>query len=331
MKKSVLVAVIIILVGCLYFLIRNGDLISKNEDTVLFNQKLSHYGLFQGKISDLKPCDQAEIIELASQLFTDYAEKQRIIVLPRGKKMKGNGSGLPDFPDGTIIAKSFYYSKRILGKSTSRYIVETRLLLKDKAIWNAATYKWNASQDEAYLSTNGAMVPISFVDEKGKNRQIKYRIPSSQDCISCHPQEGQLMPIGPKLRNINLAVSRDKQLLNQIEYLNHKGKLEILDTKSIKTIANYKDESQPLSKRARAYLDINCAHCHNPAGLASYTQLDLRYELPFNETGIRLKQGNIPTRLTISGEMHMPKIGTTINHEEGINMIMDYIRNLTKH
>lgn len=331
MKISYLVAVVIILAVCLFILLRNGDLASKNEDTVLFSQKLSQYGLYQGKISDLKPSDRAEIIELASPLFTDYAEKQRIIVLPEGKKMKANGSGLPDFPDGTIIAKSFYYPKRISRKSTGKYIVETRLLIKDKAIWNAATYKWDTRQDDAYLSTNAATVPISFVDETGSTREIKYRIPSPEDCISCHRQEGQLMPIGPKLRNINLNVNRGKQLVNQIEYLRDKGKLGIGDTKAINTVANYNDEYQPMSKRARAYFDINCAHCHNPAGLASYTQLDLRYELPFTETGIKLKQGTIPTRITMSGEMHMPKRGTTINHDEGIKLLMEYTRNLKKY
>ena len=32
----------------------------------------------------------------------------------------------------------------------------------------------------------------------------------------------------------------------------------------------------PLEERARAWLDINCSHCHNPAGPANTTALDLR-------------------------------------------------------
>src|SRR5690606_30232616 len=37
------------------------------------------------------------------------------------------------------------------------------------------------------------------------------------------------------------------------------------------------DATAPLALRANAYLDINCAHCHNPNGLASITRLDLRW------------------------------------------------------
>ena len=33
-----------------------------------------------------------------------------------------------------------------------------------------------------------------------------------------------------------------------------------------------------LDERARAYLDVNCAHCHQPGGGASNSGLDLRWE-----------------------------------------------------
>ena len=34
---------------------------------------------------------------------------------------------------------------------------------------------------------------------------------------------------------------------------------------------------RPFEARARAYLDVNCAHCHNPAGPAHTSGLDLRW------------------------------------------------------
>jgi hypothetical protein len=69
-------------------------------------------------------------------------------------------------------------------------------LQKSKSQWNATTYKWNDTQDEAYLLQDGATVPIAFVDEKGKNRTIGYKIPSRADCISCHRQNDKILPIG---------------------------------------------------------------------------------------------------------------------------------------
>jgi hypothetical protein len=36
--------------------------------------------------------------------------------------------------------------------------------------------------------------------------------------------------------------------------------------------------SGPAAPLARAYLDVNCAHCHQPGGMASNSGLDLRWE-----------------------------------------------------
>ncbi len=37
------------------------------------------------------------------------------------------------------------------------------------------------------------------------------------------------------------------------------------------------DANAPLELRARAYLDVNCAHCHSPDGPAHTSGLDLRW------------------------------------------------------
>jgi len=34
--------------------------------------------------------------------------------------------------------------------------------------------------------------------------------------------------------------------------------------------ADWRDTHQPLDARARAYLDINCGHCHNPKGAGKH-------------------------------------------------------------
>ena len=43
------------------------------------------------------------------------------------------------------------------------------------------------------------------------------------------------------------------------------------------SVPNAYDASAPLEQRARAYLDVNCAHCHNPAGPAHTSGLDLSW------------------------------------------------------
>jgi hypothetical protein len=127
---------------------------TKNIDNVIsFNTKLSFYQLFKGRMAALEPNNGVETLQLSSTLFTDYAEKQRLIKLPKGKQVVLNGEGLPIFPEGTIIAKTFYYSD-VAGKG--RQIIETRLLILNKSKWNVATFQWNPAQNEAFLLTKGA-------------------------------------------------------------------------------------------------------------------------------------------------------------------------------
>lgn len=328
MKKSHIVILTLLLLPCILILLNDRGISGTIEDNMVFKQKLSEYGLYQGKLSDLVPCEEAETIEIASALFTDYAEKQRIILLPKGQKMKAKGNGLPDFPDGTIIAKTFFYQNKTNEKANTTHLLETRLLIKYQDQWNASTYQWNDTQSEAYLIKNGATVPVAFVDEKGNSKTTNYKIPSRTDCISCHRQNDKIFPIGLKLSNINTTVNREQHTVNQLEYLEQKGKLEITDISHIASAVDYRNENEPLEIRARAYLDINCAHCHNPNGTGYITQLDLRNETPIHQTGIWLKQGKIAYRMTISGELHMPKTGTTIPHDEGIQLILNYIKNL---
>lgn len=328
MKRSYIILIAVILVPCLLMLLNNGGITAKIEDNIVFKEKLSEYGLFEGNISDLNPCDGAFIMEIASSLFTDYAEKHRIILLPNGQKLKSNGDELPDFPDGTIIAKTFFYPNRRTGDLVTRSILETRLLIKNNSQWNAATYQWNGTQDEAFLLQDGATLPVVFEDKKGNSRTIDYKIPSRADCISCHRQSDKILPIGPKLRNMNIDVIREERTINQLAYLKEQDKLDIASIDEIEPTIDYRDESQPIEERARAYLDINCAHCHRPNGIAGITQLDLRYDTPIIETGIWLKHGKIAARMTAHGEMRMPQKGTTILHEEGLQLVLDYIQNL---
>ena len=328
MKKSHILILTLLMFPCFLIMLNDNGINDQIEDNLVFKQKLSDYALYKGNISDLIPCEKAEVLDIASALFTDYAEKQRLIILPKGQRMKARGNGLPDFPDGTIIAKTFFYQNIENQRTYRKHILETRLLIKHQGQWNASTYKWNDAQDEAYLLKHGATVRVSFIDEKGNSGKTNYKIPSRADCISCHRQNDQILPIGLQLRNINIVISRQQHYVNQLEYLQQKGKLDISNTNQIATTIDYSNEAEPLEKRARAYLDINCAHCHQPSGTGYITQLDLRNETPINLTAIWLKQGKIIYRMTTPGDLHMPKIGTTIQHDAGVKLILDYISKL---
>ncbi|MGF7025529.1 MULTISPECIES: hypothetical protein [Sphingobacterium] len=326
--KKVLILMGVLLIPILFIILNNTGRGTVAKDNIVFRDKLSDYNLFKGKIADLVPNDQGVSYELASALFTDYTDKKRVIFLPKGGKMIATDDGLPSFPDGTIIAKTFFYPPRDAVGDSRQWLLETRLLIHKDGQWNAATYQWNAAQDEAFLLMDSASVHVSFLDNKGVERQTNYIIPSRKDCMACHRQGNHLLPIGPKIRNLNRIIVHDGDSIQQLVRLTQ---MEALDLKSFKvsnSLPGYEDIGQSTANRARAYLEINCAHCHNPKGTAYMTMLDLRYESPLNETGIWLKQAKIIGRMSTLGEIHMPQKGTTVLHDEGILLIKTYLETL---
>ena len=294
-------------------------------NNVSFKGKLSEYALFKGSMPGLLPADGVVPIQIGSSLFTDYAEKQRLLKIPGGQKMVVKGNGLPSFPDGTLLAKTFYYSKS--GKGT-RLIVETRLLLYAGGKWNAATYRWNEAQSDAELLVEGATVPVYFEDRYGKYRHLEYKIPAQNDCGTCHRSGEELVPLGPQMRNLNIPVNVGGENVNQLAYFMQRGLFEQADITGIASLPDYKDSSLALAPRARAYLEMNCAHCHRETGTAGSTSLDLSFNTPFEKTGMGYNKENMVIRMSTMGEYHMPKIGTTTPDEEGVRLIRDYIKSL---
>ncbi|SDE43368.1 conserved hypothetical protein, HNE_0200 family [Dyadobacter soli] len=315
----------------LLWLVTAGMLPACNNDpqeisnNIPFKSKLSEYALFEGEPSGLRPAGNVVEVHIGSSLFTDYAEKQRLLKIPRSTRLLIAGNGLPVFPEGALIAKTFYYSKSANG---GRQIIETRLLHYSGGKWNLATYRWNAAQTDAELLTNGAAVPVDFEDLSGKRRHLTYRIPSQKDCGTCHRSGDRLVPLGPSARNLNIDVQVEGKRINQLTYLINRGVIAHSDVSKIASLPDYKDASHALAPRARAYLEMNCAHCHNETGTAANTSLNLSYTTPFDKTGIAYNKENIVIRMSTMGEYHMPKIGTTTPDDEGVRLIKDYIKSL---
>ena len=294
------------------------------ENEIAFPQKLTSFELYQGNISDLNPADGIFQYDLNTPLFTDYASKQRLIKLPKQGQMSITDQPVLSFPDSTIIAKTFYYTE---SENESHKILETRILIKRDEKWNVGVYQWNEEQNEAFLIKNGADTPITFY-HLGKMISTEYHIPSNAECTTCHNSNRSVSPIGPKLINLNRNHSQTKGQMNQLEYWKYLDKLngQLLN---IDGMPNWEDPSYPLSDRARAYLDVNCAHCHNPTGVARDFRLDLSYSTPLYSSGIPEVGSQIIYRMESSWEDEkMPKIGTTIQHEEGIELIKKYLNDL---
>lgn len=301
---------------------------SKNLDEFAINDmatNLSSYQIFEGNPTDLNPKSDYKLYELSSTLFTDHAEKQRLIKVPAGTSLSAIDDGLLDFPNGTIIVKTFFYYKDKRTPSKGKSLIETRLLIKKEEQWKVGTYRWNKAQTEATLITSSFDQTTNWIDQDGKANVIAYHIPSNLECKTCHLSFDQVVPIGPKTNNLNIEIYRNGFSQNQLTYLAEEGILNPVDISSFSTLPNYNNQDIDIDLRARAYLETNCAHCHSTGGFADDKKLRFSYETSLEDSQIIEYKSDIIAKME-SGTM--PKAGTTLLDEKGIELLRNFINTL---
>lgn len=220
---------------------------------------LSAFGFFVNAREQL-PGKGVTPYRLNTPLWSDGAEKLRFVYVPPGNQAHAQGGGLLDHPVGSALIKTFAFREE--GK---RRLIETRVLLHRTDGWAAFPYIWNGEQTDAKLAIAGGHASVTTP----AGVQIDYRIPNKNQCKECHGLSGKVTPIGPKARNL----SRD--WLVQMIAAGHLDRMP--DGADVLPVwENRADVSARLA--ARAYLEANCAHCHQPHATASNSGLDLRWE-----------------------------------------------------
>jgi len=295
--------------------------------TIHFESNLSAYSIFEGTPSNLIPSEDFELLELSSALFTDYAHKQRLVKVPEGTSITKLNDDSLDFPDGTILTKTFFYFNDERDTNLGKRIIETRLEIKAKGTWNIATYIWNESQTDATLSLEGQDTPVSWINSQGNNLSTVYHVPTQNECMTCHQSSSLINPIGPTLLNLNKTVNRDSIELNQLTHLQSIGILEQFPIADIPKMVDYNDLNASLSERGRAYLAINCAHCHNPKAwsISAEKDFDFRHEIHLEYSGILKRKKKISRNII---NLEMPFIGTTMMDEKGVALLVEYLNSL---
>lgn len=303
--------------------------------------KLSDYRLFTDSAGRV-PADGVRAYALNTPLFSDYAEKFRFVWMPRGTAAKYTATGVLDFPVGTTIVKNFAYPADFRAPETQVRVIETRLLVRKASGWVPLTYVWNAEQSEAVLKRAGAHVPVSFIDTAGVSRSIDYAVPNTNQCKQCHLSGDSVTPIGPTAANLNDGV--------QLGAMAAAGRLTGLPAAPPRLV-RWDDTAQPVASRARAYLEVNCGHCHSRTGFASNSGLYLQADEPDpahqgigkrpvaagrgsggREFGIApgAPDASILVHRMESNEpgVMMPQFGRSVPHAEGVALIRAYIADL---
>lgn len=154
-----------------------------------------------------------------------------------------------DFPEGTIIVKTFYYFKDERNPSNGKKLIETRILELKNGKWIAGTYMWNDEQTEAELINSGLDKTVNWVNENGTGKVISYHIPSNLECRTCHNSNREIVPIGPKTRNLNFEVMRNNMMQNQLAHFVNEGVLNSINPSSFASMPNFNNQSESLSGR----------------------------------------------------------------------------------
>ncbi len=223
-------------------------------------RSLSEFGFFAdagGRV----PTDGLIEYALNTPLYSDGADKLRYVYVPDGLSVVSDGDGLLQFPVGSAIVKTFAF-----GTSADQRFIETRVLLHRADGWVALPYRWNEDQTQATLALAGARLPITRPD----GVEVNYRIPNKNECKTCHSKDGEVIPIGPKVRNLSpqfLVALRERGALATIPAADR-----------AMPVWGDRAGNPDTASLARGYLDVNCAHCHQPGGMASNSGLDLRWE-----------------------------------------------------
>lgn len=316
-------------------------------------EKLSEYNFFVGPLNELKPNDRLLPYDLITPLFTDYAFKARFVFVPEGKSAPYDTSQVLQLPVGSCLVKNFYYPEDFNKPEGKRRIMETRLLVHREKGWDNLDYIWNDEQTEALLDNTGGIKKVSWTHYDGTKKEIDYLIPNKNQCKSCHwRNNASFSPIGPKIRNLNRDYAYADGTENQVARWIKAGIISNAPAGNHPKIANWTDSVHyNTDQRARAYLEMNCGHCHNPKGPAYTSGLLLNIENTNLEnlgickspvaagkaTGGRLvdiaPRDNDASILVYRMEsddpgIRMPEIGRSQLHIEGVALIRQWINEM---
>ena len=332
---------------------------------------LSDWGVVRLEGERLVLGEGVEAYDLNTPLFTDYAQKLRAIYLPPGTAAGYRENDPLDFPVGTIIAKTFFYPRGEeagLVRASYRWspvqtaldrrevdILETRLLVRQPDGWDALPYVWR--DDDAVLTLAGSLSRLTLVHDDGRRESLPYIVPTRNECAACHATDhtaGALQPIGPKARHLNRGYLDGPG--NQLQAMADAGRLTGLPPIADVPANARLGSDDPIAAQARAYLDVNCGHCHNPRGAADTSGLLLDAATTSRDMGARAMgfckppiaagQGTggraysivpgdpddsiIVFRMATSDPgARMPELGRSLVHTEGVAVVSGWIRALS--
>jgi putative heme-binding domain-containing protein len=340
--------------GTIHELVRN-DVRSTNET---FPRQLSETGIFTD-VTELTPSPGVLPYSINAPFWQDGATAVRHVAVPgdsavpvlrqQVRRKIGMLREAMTFPTDSVLTRTVS-----LNDDNGRDIrLETQILHFEANNWKGYTYVWNTEQTDATLAASeGATLHLSdygqFADRSA------WVVHSRAECVRCHnPWAGGAL--GFTLPQLNRASGDNDE--NQIASMRDLGLLNgaIPDTPGESTQARVAAITNPYATdaapdaRARSYLAVNCAHCHQN-GAGGTATIDLRRAIALDATKTvdsRAVQGTFSLRdpeiivpgdpsrsvllyrMSCSGRGRMPHIGSSRVDVVGVRLMRNWIRGLS--
>ena len=290
-------------------------------------------------------------------LWSDGAEKQRWVAVPRGEQIELTSGGKFHYPAGTVFVKHFAIAADERHPEKLRPL-ETRVLVVDERqeIYGL-TYRFSADGQRTRPVTHAEQETIEITAADGSVRQQVWHYPGRFDCLMCHNDSaGYVLGFVPKqlISEVQSPKSKVQSQDSGDELSRLIGCGVIRPPADAEAFANVRPlvpldcESAPLQERVRSYLDANCSMCHNPG--RRFAAFDTRIERLIEEQGLveghafhlsdhvpqsrivksgDLSQSMLYLRMT-SREPHlrMPPLGSTVVDERAKQAVAEWIREL---
>jgi len=298
-------------------------------------------------VSDFSPSPGLVSYEPNLPFWSDYAVKSRWFIIPDAtNRMTWSREDNWIFPTNQIWVKHFDLEMERGNPATKRRL-ETRLLVRNADGAYGVSYQWNEAQTEATLAPD-AGVDFALVITNGGNIHTQtWHIPSRAECMACHtPQAGHALSF--TTRQMNREATMDGFTGNQLELLHAAGYFtnEPEPVSTLPRHATAGDITSSLEHRARSYIDVNCAYCHQPGGTGG-GNWDGRARTPLFQTGMINgdainNNGDPNNKLIVPGDpvhsviwnrmastngfTRMPPIATNERDEENIALLAQWIQ-----
>ncbi len=338
--------------GTLHRLVPNP----RTKSNAKFPRKLSQTGLF-ASTADQRPAPGVIRYWINAHHWADHTVSEQFLALPGTSQVGiheddhwevGQNKGDIEFPQDAVLAKTVSLDL-IDGQPASRRRIETQILHRDGDSWNAYNYVWNDEQTDAELRDIGQDREFEVKDKNapgGKRRQVWHHA-SRSECLLCHIWRAGTVH-GFKLEQLNRTVDGKSNSASQLTELRQQGIFKAALPSEIGKQASPYDSTVKLEKRARAWLHLNCAHCHRRGG-GGTAAIDIQQHLSLTETSLveaKVTQGPcgiqnprivVPGdahrsilyyRIATLGRGHMPKFGSTLADAAGIRLIREWIDSL---